>query len=48
MTTDQPNEHHITIPAHSSLRAGTLSSILHDVAAHLRVSRDELLDRLFG
>ena len=30
------------------LPAGTLSAILGDVAAHLKIDRSELLRRLFG
>lgn len=45
--TDQ-GEHHLTIPRHPALRVGTLSNILRDVAGHLGLSRDELLDELFG
>ena len=40
-------EHHITIPDHDPLKVGTLSNILKDVAAHVGLSRDELLARLF-
>ena len=43
-----PTEHHITIPLHSSIRVGTLSSILRQVAAHLAISQEELVERLFG
>jgi predicted RNA binding protein YcfA (HicA-like mRNA interferase family) len=39
-------EHHITIPRHSALRIGTLNNILKDVAEHLGITRDELLERL--
>ena len=39
-------EHHITIPDHSSLKVGTLSAILKDIASHVRMTREELLDRL--
>jgi predicted RNA binding protein YcfA (HicA-like mRNA interferase family) len=39
-------QHHITIPDHSPLRIGTLAAILADVAAHLKISRDQLIDRL--
>jgi len=42
-----PTKHHITIPNHDSLRVGTLSAILADVATHHELSRDELLLRLF-
>jgi predicted RNA binding protein YcfA (HicA-like mRNA interferase family) len=48
LTTQQGGEHHITIPAHDSLRIGTLNSILCDVAEHFGISRDEVLERLLG
>jgi predicted RNA binding protein YcfA (HicA-like mRNA interferase family) len=47
LTTDQNGEHHATIPRHISLRVGTLSSILRDVAEHHELSKDELTDLLF-
>ena len=40
-------EHHVTIPAHDSLRIGTLSQILNEVAAYLELSRDALVETLF-
>lgn len=39
--------HHITISDHDSLRIGTLSAILFDVAAYLGVERSELEFGLF-
>ncbi len=48
LTTGLHGQHHVTIPAHKALRAGTLASILGDVARHAEMSRDELLKRLFG
>ena len=48
LSTDSPSQHHITIPAHDPLKVGTLASILADVAAHLKLDREELLRRLFG
>ena len=48
LTTASPSEHHVTIPLHDPLRVGTLAAILADVADHQEMSRDELLDRLFG
>jgi len=41
-------EHHITIPRHGALRVGMLNSILKDVAEHLKTSRDELVEGLWG
>lgn len=47
LTTQQGGEHHITIPDHASLRLGTLSSILADVAEHLKIERSVLTAELF-
>ena len=47
LTTLKNGEHHITIPRHQSLRAGTLNSILKDVAQHLDLDRNDLLESLF-
>lgn len=47
LTTREPAEHHLTIPQHNPLRVGTLAGILADVSAHLQLSRDELLRKLF-
>ena len=48
LATDLPSRHHVTIPAHDPLKIGTLSGILGDIAGHLKIDRDELLQRLFG
>ena len=42
----ESGEHHVTIPNHNPIKAGTLSSILRDVAEHLGLTRDELIRRL--
>lgn len=47
LTTNQGGEHHVTVPAHTPLRVGTLSAVLGEVAAHLGMSRDALAERLF-
>jgi predicted RNA binding protein YcfA (HicA-like mRNA interferase family) len=47
LTTNSPNRHHITIPAHDTLKVGTLAAILGDVAAHLKLDREHPLPRLF-
>ena len=44
LTTQQNGEHHITIPNHDSLRIGTLSHILQDVAAHFEKTKEEILN----
>lgn len=46
LSTQSNGEHHVTIPNHDPLRIGTLAAILASVAAHLSVSREELLRRL--
>ena len=45
--TSEDAEHHITIPLHKNLRAGTLNSILGDVATHFKMNKQELLRKLF-
>ena len=39
--------HHVTIPRHPSLKVGTLSAILADVAAYLGIDREHLAKELF-
>lgn len=34
LTTDTPEQHHISIPAHTPLKVGILAAILDDVANH--------------
>ena len=38
--------HRITVPDHNPLPVGTLGGILGDVASHLGITRDQLLDLL--
>ncbi len=42
-----PPQHHVTIPAHASLKLGTLAGILAEVAQQQGLSREQLLERLF-
>jgi predicted RNA binding protein YcfA (HicA-like mRNA interferase family) len=48
LTSPLPKEHHITVPLHDPLRIGTLASILADVATHRIMTRDALIQKLFG
>jgi predicted RNA binding protein YcfA (HicA-like mRNA interferase family) len=47
VTTHSNGEHHITVPNHDPLRAGTLAGILRDGAEHFGISKDSLIDELF-
>lgn len=47
LTTTVKGEHHITIPSHKYLKIGTLSSILTDIAVHLKISKGDLIKELF-
>jgi predicted RNA binding protein YcfA (HicA-like mRNA interferase family) len=47
LSTQQGGEHHITIPDHHSLRVGTLSGIVSEIARHFDLSREEVVKRLF-
>ncbi|HEX3129791.1 MAG TPA: type II toxin-antitoxin system HicA family toxin [Thermoanaerobaculia bacterium] len=48
LTTERAGQHHVTVPNHSPLRIGTLSSILQDVAQHFGLTRDEVQEKIFG
>ncbi|MGH7556026.1 MAG: type II toxin-antitoxin system HicA family toxin [Longimicrobiales bacterium] len=48
LTCGLPSQHHVTIPNHDALRIGTLAAVLADVATHHRISRDRLLELLWG
>lgn len=48
LTTSEPAQHHITIPAHDVLKVGTLSAILADVATHAKLTSDAVKQKLFG
>jgi predicted RNA binding protein YcfA (HicA-like mRNA interferase family) len=43
LQTEQPTSQRIAVPAHSSLRIGTLNAILASVAAHKNVAKEEVL-----
>lgn len=39
-------EHSITIPAHNPIKIGTLNKILTDVAAYLKIQKEQLINNL--
>ena len=47
LVTTERGQHHVTVPNHSPIKIGTLSGIVGDVAVHLELTRDELVQRLF-
>ena len=47
LTTLQNGQHHITIPNHDPLKTGTLNAILIDIAQHFKISKQELIDKIF-
>ncbi len=47
LTTEQNGIHHITIPLHNPLKIGTLSSIIGDVAEHIKLAKSEIIRELF-
>ena len=40
--------HHVTVPRNDPLPVGTLDSILRDVANYLEITKDKLIQELFG
>ncbi|NLA05188.1 MAG: type II toxin-antitoxin system HicA family toxin, partial [Firmicutes bacterium] len=47
LTTEINGIHHITIPRHHSIKLGTLSNIIRDVANHLQLTKRELTTEIF-
>lgn len=47
LTTTENGIHHITVPNHNLLKIGILSYILSDIADHFKISKKELLEKLF-
>ena len=43
LETDTPSHQRIVVPAHKSLRVGTLNAILRSVATHKSASKDDVL-----
>jgi predicted RNA binding protein YcfA (HicA-like mRNA interferase family) len=48
LSTSLKGEHHITVPRHRPLKAGTLNKIIKDISGHLEIPRDKLIEELFG
>jgi predicted RNA binding protein YcfA (HicA-like mRNA interferase family) len=48
LTTKEKGGHNITVPAHKNLKIGTLNNILLSVANHFEISKNELVEKLFG
>jgi predicted RNA binding protein YcfA (HicA-like mRNA interferase family) len=48
LVTQERGEHYVTVPRHFALRVGTLGGIVADVAAHLGMARNELMEKLLG
>jgi len=46
LQTAEPFPHRIAVPAHDSLRVGTLNAILRAIAEHKGVTREDLLNSL--
>jgi hypothetical protein len=46
LTTQQSGEHHVTIPYHRPIKVGTLQDILEAVAAHRRMTVQNLIHAL--
>ena len=46
LTTERGGQHHVTIPNHNPIKVGTLTAILKAVAAHHKLTVEELLAQL--
>ncbi|MFN8507580.1 MAG: type II toxin-antitoxin system HicA family toxin [Dehalococcoidia bacterium] len=48
LTTREQGEHHLTVPLHRSLRVGTTSALLGEVAQHFGITKEQAIEVLFG
>ena len=46
LTTQHGGQHHVTVPNHNPIKVGTLAAILKAVAAHHKLTIEELLAQL--
>lgn len=47
LKTEQNGQHHVTIPNHNPLKTGTLSGILGDVANHIGLTKEQIVEKIF-
>ncbi|MBN1501785.1 MAG: type II toxin-antitoxin system HicA family toxin [Spirochaetes bacterium] len=47
LTTNENGKHSITIPNHNPVKIGTLNSILLEIAEHFKISKDQLINKLW-
>ena len=45
--TELNGEHYETIPNHKPIKIGTLSGILHNIAEHFDMTKEELMEQIF-
>jgi len=48
ITTILNGQHHLTIPNHDPIKIGTLNVIVSNVANHFNISKDQVMQELFG
>lgn len=46
LTTQRGGSHHVTVPNHSPIKVGTLTSILKAVAVHHKLTVEELIRQI--
>lgn len=46
LDTEEPSHQRVSIPAHPTLRVGTLNAILRSVSRHKGIERETILERL--
>ena len=48
LTTQTKGVHHITVPNHNPIKVGTLSEIVKKIAEHHKMSKSDLIKKLFS
>jgi predicted RNA binding protein YcfA (HicA-like mRNA interferase family) len=48
LTTSQGGTHHLSVPAQDPIRVGTLEGIVAEASQHFGMTKNELMEELFG
>jgi predicted RNA binding protein YcfA (HicA-like mRNA interferase family) len=48
LSTTENGEHHLTVPAHDPIKLGTLAAIISEIALKRKISKDQVVQLLFG
>ena len=48
LTTQQKGEHHLAVPNHNPLKIGMFNALVFEISKHFEISKQEVIQILFG